>query len=246
MLTKLIVFLSIIFIVVFIYAFFYFKDGYYRDLISIFISLLGTMIGSVVTMYGISYTIDKNAEERYKSELDEIKRLATIVYREIYENYKSVELYTHGMIALKLYDYDKEDTIFEEHTKNMLFSQRFYIMIPELREKFYYISMKINTPNEVIDNFVKFYNSYERLKYLYLNESYKRSKELTYMMLEEYLSYELIALRNKIFSELDYENRKYTNFEIKKEELEKMWCDFEKDKSMSHSLKEILIYLKNI
>ncbi|WP_415326704.1 hypothetical protein [Clostridium perfringens] len=69
----------------------YFKDGYFREWISLIISLLGSLIGAVIAMAGVILTLNRSIDSEEKQKLERIKKLKIILRFEIEKFISSFE-----------------------------------------------------------------------------------------------------------------------------------------------------------
>ena len=76
-------------------SFDYFKEGYFRDFIGMFIGLIGALSGGAFTMLGVVISDNSSKNKENENRKREIKRLALIVNKEInaYVKSQSTSLY---------------------------------------------------------------------------------------------------------------------------------------------------------
>lgn len=67
-------------------SFGYFKDGYFREWISLISSLIGSLIGAVIAMAGVILTLNRAIDSEEKQKIERIKKLKIILRFEI-ENF---------------------------------------------------------------------------------------------------------------------------------------------------------------
>lgn len=194
-------------------SFDYFKEGYFRDFIGMFIGLIGALSGGAFTMLGVVISDNSSKNKENENRKREIKRLALIVNKEINAYVKSIETFNFNVLELKLDKKNYTDEEFENWCKSFIWIDEIYFLSDDIKEKFYTIvsEVEFNNKEKLIETFIKIYSNMIRVKKIYESDK-RRSVELLNNMAIGCFENEFINFRIDVFIKINDENyRKYSD-----------------------------------
>lgn len=235
-------------------SFDYFKEGYFRDFIVMFIGLIGALSGGAFTMLGVVISDNSNKKKEIENRKKEIKRLALIVNKEINSYVKSIEAFNFNVLDLKLKKIVCTDEEFEKRCKSFVWSDEIYFLSDDVKEKFYTLmnELEFNDREQLIDTFIKIYSNMIRVRKIYESDK-RRSVELLNNMAIGCFDKEFIDFRITVFKNINNESYDKCLKDKKLDEYDeainsyKGYLKYYKEKSIiSEDIKKLLNELKNV
>lgn len=209
---KMLLFIISFCIIIFYMCYFFLKNiiNDNKEILTILIPLLGTLIAGVLTMFGVCWTLISNNNKTINDEKLYIVREAKILKADINSYAAGILNFNQSMVWERI-NSTLITSEFDNYCKAKFINGNVIFMSDGIKERFYKL-LSYDMDEDVLAIFVRFYNYYEKFKEYYYKEDLSISNEVLFR--SGYLVLNINFLNNR-FSIFDTykmnENRMISN-----------------------------------